>query len=214
MSDTDDPPEPTDDKYDQWEQDDLVLFLWLIQNIEPAIASNLTEYLTARSLWDALVVTYSSGKDKLQTFDLHVKANEFKQNGMPLEDFWIVMRGIWGEIDRRDPNPMKCATEITTYNKIRDEQNLFQFLNALDRKYDPIKREILRWDPLPSAEGAYAAVRKESVHQNILGGISSETQGVASGLIAYKQNNTKGLGLATKGHHRSEHGWKPIGSSS
>nr|GEZ07333.1 putative reverse transcriptase, RNA-dependent DNA polymerase [Tanacetum cinerariifolium] len=51
-------------------------------------------------LWDALTVTYSSGKDKLQTFDLH---------------------------------------------------------------------EILRWDPLPTAEAAYAAVRKETAHQNILG---------------------------------------------
>ncbi|XP_076935312.1 uncharacterized protein LOC143601914 [Bidens hawaiensis] len=186
---TTNPPERTDEKYEQWEQDDLIVFSWLIQNIEPAIASiasNLTEFHTAKSLWDALVITYSSGKDKLQTFDLHVKAYEFKQNGVPLEDFWIVIQGIWGEIERRDPNPMTCATDITTYNKIRSEQKLLQFLNALDCKYDPIKREILRWDPLPSAEAAYAAVRKETAHQTILGTNSgdSSNQGVAAGLAA------------------------------
>ena len=93
---TQNPPEPSDD---QWEQDDLIVFSWLIQNIEPVLASNLTEFPTAKTLWDALTVTYSSGKDKLQTFDLHVKANEFKQNGVPLEEFWIVMQGIWGEIE-------------------------------------------------------------------------------------------------------------------
>ncbi|KAJ0868825.1 putative RNA-directed DNA polymerase [Helianthus annuus] len=59
------PPEPDDDKYEQWEQNDLIVFSWLIQNIEPALASNLTEFPTAKSLWDALVVTYSSGKDNL-----------------------------------------------------------------------------------------------------------------------------------------------------
>lgn len=67
-------PKPTDDWFEWWEQDDLIVFSWLIQNIEPAIAGNLTEFPTAKSLWEALVTTYSSGKDKLQTFDLHVKA--------------------------------------------------------------------------------------------------------------------------------------------
>ncbi|KAJ0927704.1 putative RNA-directed DNA polymerase [Helianthus annuus] len=199
---TESPPEPSDDKYEQWEQNDLIVFSWLIQNIEPALASNLTEFPTSKSLWDALVVTYSSGKDKLQTFDLHVKANEIKQNGQPLEDFWIVMQGIWGEIDRRDPNPMTCATDISTYNRIRSEQKLFQFLNAIDRQYDPIKREILRWDPLPSAEGAYAAVRKETAHQSILGVVSSgnlSQQGVAAGLATTGTNDSEGLGFLSKG---------------
>ncbi|KAJ0453691.1 putative transcription factor interactor and regulator CCHC(Zn) family [Helianthus annuus] len=196
------PPQPTDNQYEQWEQDDLVVFSWLIQNIEPTLASNLTEFPTAKTLWDALIVTYSSGKDKLQTFDLHVKANGIKQNGSPLEDFWIVLQGVWGEIERRDPNPMTCAVDIATYNKLRSEQKLFQFLNALDRKFDPIKREILRWDPLPSAEGAYAAVRKEMAHQGILGTMADNTSsqnGVAAGLNTNRSHEPESVGLLSKG---------------
>ncbi|CAH1453527.1 unnamed protein product [Lactuca virosa] len=196
-------PEPSDD---QWEQDDLIVFSWHIQNIEPVLASNLTEFPTAKTVWDALTVTYSSGKDKLQTFDLHVKANEFKQNGVPLEEFWIVMQGIWGEIERRDPNPMTYSTDIATYNKVRSENKLFQFLNALDRKYDSLKREILRWDPLPSAEAAYAAVQKETSHQSIFGNIQ---QGVASGLNS--TGDSDGLGLVSKGR-RSDHKSNPSSS--
>nr|GFC37437.1 putative Gag-polypeptide of LTR copia-type [Tanacetum cinerariifolium] len=143
-------------------------------------------------LWDALTVTYSSGKDKLQTFDLHVKANGLKQNGAPLEEFWIVIQGIWGEIERRDPNPMTCPTDIFVYNKIRLENKLFQFLNALDRKYDPIKKEILRWDPLPIAEVAYTAVQKETAHQNIIGGTQ---QGVTSGVKL--TDDLDGIGLVS-----------------
>lgn len=96
---------------------------------------------------------------------------------------------------------MKCPEDIKTYSKIRSEQKLFQFLNALDRKYDPIKREILRSEALPSAEAAYATIRKEAAHQNILGATLSDTQsqGIAAGLIATK---AEGVGLVTKGHRR------------
>lgn len=53
---SDEPPDPADENsdYDQWEQEDLLVFSWLIQNIEPSIASNLTVFPTAKSLWDAL----------------------------------------------------------------------------------------------------------------------------------------------------------------
>lgn len=115
-------------------------------NIEPTIAGTLTEYPTAKMLWDALVVTYSSGKDKLQTFNLHVKANDIKQNDSTLEEFWITLQGVWGEIDKIDPNPMKCPDDIKTYARIRSEQKLFQFLNALDRKYKSIKGRSFDWN--------------------------------------------------------------------
>lgn len=57
-------------------------------------------------------------------------------------------------------------------------------MNGLDRKFEPFKREILRVDPLPTAEAAYATVRKEVAHQNILGTTNNESQGIATGLIA------------------------------
>nr|GFA76110.1 ribonuclease H-like domain-containing protein [Tanacetum cinerariifolium] len=97
--------------------------------------------------------------------------------------FWIALQGVWGEIDRIDPNPMKCKEDIQTYTKIRSEQKLFQFLNGLDRKFELIKREIHRVDPLPTAEDAYATVHKEAAHQIILGVTNNETHGIATGLI-------------------------------
>ncbi|GJS59570.1 hypothetical protein Tco_0654354 [Tanacetum coccineum] len=162
------------------------------------LAGNLTEYSTAKELWDALVITYSSGKDKLQIFNRHVKANELKQSDKSLEDFWIALQGVWGEIDRTDPNPMKCPEDIKTYAKIRSDKKLFQFLNGLDRKFKSIKWEILRVDPLPTAEAAYATVRKEAAYHNILGATNNEPHGIATGLIA---GETEGVGFVTKGYH-------------
>ncbi|KAK9076947.1 hypothetical protein SSX86_005282 [Deinandra increscens subsp. villosa] len=173
--------------------------------LEANVSGNLTEFPTAKSLWDALVVTYSSGRDKLQTFNLHVKANEIKQEETPLENFWITLQGIWGEIDRIDPNPMKCSEDIKAYSKLRSEQKLFQFLNALNYRYDHIKREILRLDPLPTAEAAYASVRKETAHQSILGTTpANRPSGVAAGLMAVEPEISDAAGLVAKGQRRFE----------
>nr|GEZ48146.1 ribonuclease H-like domain-containing protein [Tanacetum cinerariifolium] len=203
---TTDPPDQTSEDYEQWEKEDLIVFSWLIQNIKHALAGNLTEYPTAKMLWDALAVTYSSGRDKLQTFNLQVKANDIKQNNSSLEDFWISLQGVWGEIDRIDPNLMKCPEDIKTYSKIRSEQKLFQFLNALDRRYEPIKREILRLEPLPSAEAAYATVRKEAAHQNILGATIIETQGIATD-FATSTKPTKSYIDTTNGENDGSDHW-------
>ncbi|XP_071692055.1 uncharacterized protein [Rutidosis leptorrhynchoides] len=186
----------------KWNQEDLVVFSWIIQNIEPHIASNLTQFPTAKTLWNALITTYSSGKDKLQTFDLHVKANNIRQDGKSIEELWLKLQGIWGEIDIRDPNPMEHPNDIVKYNNIRSEQKLFQFLNSLDHKHDNIKRELLRTDPLPTVEGAYAAIRKENAHQFIFNNKTDAlTQsGIATGLVApaSKSKDFDGHGLLSR----------------
>nr|GFA50244.1 hypothetical protein [Tanacetum cinerariifolium] len=73
-------------------------------------------------------------------------------------------------------------------------------------KFKPIKREILRVDPLPIAEAAYATVRKEAAHQIILGVTNNETHGIATALIT---RETDGMGLSTKGFRRFDGKKKP-----
>nr|GEZ68832.1 hypothetical protein [Tanacetum cinerariifolium] len=115
------------------------------------------------------------------------------------KDFWISLQGVWGEIDRVDPNPMKCPEDIKTYAKLRSEQKLFQFLNGLDRTFETIKRELLRVDPLPTVEAAYSTIRKEAAHQAILGATTTDNHGVAAGLQV-GSSEPEGLGLAGKGY--------------
>nr|GEZ90532.1 ribonuclease H-like domain-containing protein [Tanacetum cinerariifolium] len=71
----------------------------------------------------------------------------------------------------------------------------------MNRKFEPIKREILRVDPLPIAKAAYAIVRKEAAHQNILRATNNEPQGIATGLIA---EETEGVGFVTKGYRLND----------
>ncbi|XP_071694518.1 uncharacterized protein [Rutidosis leptorrhynchoides] len=66
---------------------------------------------------------------------------------------------------------------------------------------------MLRIDPLPTAEEAYAAVRKESAHQSIFGAKSDAPShsGVATGLVASKSKESDGFGLVSKNQLRSDY---------
>ncbi|KAD4178149.1 hypothetical protein E3N88_26740 [Mikania micrantha] len=152
------PPSKTDATYAKWEQDDQCVFTWIIQNLESNLVNNVSQYPTTKALWEGLAITYGSGTNSLQVFDLHKKANSLRQGSYTLEDLWNKLQGIWMSIDRRDPNPMKDPEDIQIYNKKTQEHHLYQLLIAVDEKMEPIKRDILKRDPLPTVEIAYATL--------------------------------------------------------
>ncbi|GJX80895.1 hypothetical protein Tco_0329044 [Tanacetum coccineum] len=103
--------------------------------------------------------------------------------------------------NRSKPHEVPRRYQFKTYAKTRSDKKLFQILNGLDRKFEPIKREILRVNPLPTAEAAYTTIRKEAAHQNILGATNNEPQGIATDLIA---RETEGVGFMTKGYCQND----------
>ena len=88
----------------------------------------MSQYPTARDIWSSLKTTYASGGDKIQVYDLYMKAITLKQKEESLEDLWTSLNDIWISIDRRHPNPMKYVEDIEIYNTEKQEQRLFQLL--------------------------------------------------------------------------------------
>ncbi|XP_042012321.1 uncharacterized protein LOC121760762 [Salvia splendens] len=181
------PPAKTDPTFGRWQQADHCVFTWLTQNVEPRLVSRLTQYPTARDIWVSIEVTYASGSDKIQVYDLYAKAITLKQKDEPLEEIWTKLNDLWISIDRRHPNLMKYAKDINIYHTEKQEQRLFQLLVALNSKYESIKKEILRTEPLPSAEAAYAILRREDVRSSVLQTEDSGTQGIGAGLAVTNQ---------------------------
>ena len=71
-------------------------------------------------------------------------------------------------IDRKQPNLMKCSNDITTFNKIKQEERLYQFLTGIDEKFEVIRRDHLMQEKTPSVESAYAVVWREATGLQIL----------------------------------------------
>ena len=112
-------PKKIEPAYEKWEQADQTVFTWIIQNIEISLINNVSQFPTAKVLWEGLATTYGSGTDPMQIYDLHRKANTQKQGKDTLEDFWNKLQAIWMAIDKKQPNPMKCSDDIATFNKIK-----------------------------------------------------------------------------------------------
>jgi len=115
-------------------------------------------------------------------------------------------------IDRKQPNPMKCSDAIVTFNKIKQEQRLYQFLIGIDEKFEVIQKDLLMQEKTPSVESAYATVRREAVRLQILkpntsseGNISLGEVGI--GLTARNRPPGQGQGWSrseTAGRHPSQ----------
>ncbi|XP_042022888.1 uncharacterized protein LOC121770170 [Salvia splendens] len=101
------PPPRSDPSYHKWQQRDHTVFNWIINNIEADLVNEVSQYATANDLWEGLAVTYGSGADPFQVYDLHRQTDAIKQEGMSLEALWQKLQGLWISIDRREPNPME-----------------------------------------------------------------------------------------------------------
>ncbi|VFQ81431.1 unnamed protein product [Cuscuta campestris] len=136
-----------DPKFIKWRQADSTVITWILENIESDIVNQYIDYPTAWDLWKGIEATYGSGKDPLQ------------------------------EIDRRRPNPMKCPEDMTIFTQIQQQNRLYQFLQAINEEFDVEKRDILKTDPLPSVEEAYAQIRREATRKGITKGDDGPSSG-------------------------------------
>lgn len=161
-------PLPTDPAYPKWEQEDQLVFTWLIDNIEDSLVSNASRYPTAKGLWDGLAITYGSGSDNIQVFDFHRQANSIRQGDQPLDECWRKLQDLWMLIDIKEPNPMECEKDINVFNRRVQEHRLYQLLTVVSDKYSSLKRDLLKREPLPSAEVAYNEIRRSDVRDGVL----------------------------------------------
>ncbi|XP_021718356.1 uncharacterized protein LOC110686079 [Chenopodium quinoa] len=180
------PPSPTDPEIVKWTQRDSIVISWIIDNIEPELQNQYLDYPTANELWKSIEIMYGSGRDGLQIFDLMTKANKIQQGSNAIEVYYSKLTLIWKEIDRRLPNPMKCSEDKTVYNRMAQQNRLYQFLAGLDEALDKDRRDLINSDPLPTIEVAYATIRREISRKEIMKKEKTPTEDseIGSGLAA------------------------------
>ena len=127
------------------------------------IVNQFLDYTTARDLWKGIENLLSDDSDELQIFNQRDS----------IEAFYSKLQDIWKEIDRRMPNPMKHAEDITLFNTFIQTQKFFQFLAGVNDSIDKDHRNLLNQDPLPTLDKAFATIRREIVRRGIITGASS-----------------------------------------
>ena len=95
---TDAPVSPNNPEYVQWAQWDQMVFSWIVENIDGELVNKFLHYTTARGLWKGIETLLSSGRDKLQVFDLSIKVALLTQGNDSIE---IYFRKMNSAMDRR-----------------------------------------------------------------------------------------------------------------
>ena len=86
-------------------------------------------------------------------------------------------------VDRSQKQPVTCCDKgIKQFRDFTSEKRLFKFLTGLNLEYNAIRRDILKLEPYPSVEEAYALVKKEATRCKIMSLASSSPIGDATGV--------------------------------
>ncbi|XP_047956198.1 uncharacterized protein LOC125201943 [Salvia hispanica] len=129
-----------------------------------------------------------------------------KQGSRSLEETWSTLQDLWLSIDQKRQNPMKYPEDMVIHDQFIQEQRLFQFLIAIDSKYESTKREIVKMEPLPSVDQAYNLVRQEETRSQVLQpGTGTTTDGIGAGFAV------RGRSMPSHGSHGGSRGGSNLG---
>ncbi|XP_042051354.1 uncharacterized protein LOC121796605 [Salvia splendens] len=197
-----DPPEPGSKGFDEWEENDLVVFSWIVDNIENDIISDFAHHQTSKALWESLAVTFENMADKYLIYDLEEKVIAIKQGNLDLETYYRKLHGLWVDIDRSQKQPVTCCDKgVSQYRVHSNEKRLIKFLTGLNQEYDSVRREILKEDPYPSVAAAYGWVKTEAARRRIMPPTSSTPTGEADGSADSSFGGEIGHGFAAIGQN-------------
>ncbi|KAG8650848.1 hypothetical protein MANES_07G073922v8 [Manihot esculenta] len=146
---------------------EIIVRGWLIQTVEQKLRPNLLQHKISKGLWDALKIRFNAGSNKLIIYELQSKAYKLTQQGSTLEDLYNDLQAIWAEIDERQPTKIEGDNNILVRNQEIQEERLYLFLARVQSDLDPIRREILNEEPLPTLDNAYSRLRGEKLHRAI-----------------------------------------------
>jgi gag-polypeptide of LTR copia-type len=145
-------PSTTDVAYKRWEIEDNIVKSWLIKSLDNLLVGSFINCSTAREVWEALAMTFFDGNDSAQYYDLRRKTYNLRQGDSSVETYYKELQGLWREMDYRRPNTFTGIENIERYNKIVQEERLFNFLNGLSDRLDQMRAHILQTSPLPTTE--------------------------------------------------------------
>ena len=146
----------------------MVVFSWIVDNIENDIVTDFAHHQTAKALWDNLAVTFENRADKYHIYYLEEKVINIRQGSLDLETYYRRIHGLWISIDRSQKQPISCCDKgFDQFRTHSNEKRLIKFQTGLNQEYGSIWRDFLKEEPTPSVEGAYGWVKTEAADSTL-----------------------------------------------
>ncbi|KAI5324577.1 hypothetical protein L3X38_033650 [Prunus dulcis] len=188
-------PADTDPTFNKWRASDCQVKSWLFDAMQPNQIKRFIRYDTAKQVWAAIKQTYSDGADEAKIYDLHRRSFIMKQAGASVAKYYSELTEIFQELDQLSPSTMEHPKDIETRRKEVDRLLVYIFLAGLDNNFDQIRGEILRMEPKPELEAAYAHIKRESNRQGTMSEVASEATALATARSRQSRPNNYSVDL-------------------
>ncbi|GJY62332.1 ribonuclease H-like domain-containing protein [Tanacetum coccineum] len=109
-----------------------------------------------------------------------MKINHFKQNGLPVFEYYHKLNSLWRDFDiltKLSPCTCDAKSELGKHNQL---MKLIQFLMGLDDVYLPIRSSLLTQTELPDVKDAFVIVYREESHKGLGSGTGVQKPTVSS----------------------------------
>lgn len=215
-------PLPTDDeqKAEMWETCNNMVIAWLTGNVSPTIRKSIMYMTTAKEIWLNLEKRFSitNGSRK---YKLNKELYEIRQNNMPINDYYTLMKSLWEEVDCMNilpivTNPTAEVTKLLAAIELyKEESRLFQFLNGVDEIYSSQRSQLLLMTPLPNVEMACSSLMQEEAQRQLLhSDRTDDSISAMYGKASQPKANPDRFVVCTacgKRGHNGEKCWKVVG---
>ncbi|XP_071741335.1 uncharacterized protein [Rutidosis leptorrhynchoides] len=135
-------------KAEAWDTCNNMVISWIMSSASESIVKSIMFVGTASEIWTQLEKRFalSNGSRK---YKLHKDTYANEQQGNLVSDYYTRFKCIWEELDSLSELPRisnvtpEVVALLTTLNKQKEEEHLFQFLNGLYDKFSALRSQML-----------------------------------------------------------------------
>ncbi|BFG30267.1 hypothetical protein CerSpe_165410 [Prunus speciosa] len=139
--------------FDSWCIEDSIVKGWLIKTTEPDLVELFLDLPIANDVWESTTQMDYDASDKSQIW---CKATCITQGGRDIASYFVELKSVWLELDRRRPINMKCLDDVKFQQAEIHKDRIYDFLAGLDDEFDKIRGDLLRLSPLLKLEESFA----------------------------------------------------------
>ncbi|KAA8550762.1 hypothetical protein F0562_002446 [Nyssa sinensis] len=188
-------PDPTKPEYTQWNQTKDMVLTWILNSINPSLATSLEYHTDSRDVWVDLSSRFSHGNN-VRIYQLKRTLSSLQQTTNSVHDYYNRMKQIWDEFGH-----LQQSIDLKALQQQADDEKVFQFLLGLNDSFASLRTQILAMDPLPPI-GKVFSILFQKEQQRLLNIRPSETIALAVRPGGRPKSSFKCTACSKEGHTR------------
>ncbi|GAV82860.1 UBN2_3 domain-containing protein, partial [Cephalotus follicularis] len=152
-------PDVNDPINENWEFNNSIVMVWLINPMESHISRTYLFLRTAKAIGDVVNKNYSDLENAYQVFEIKNKLKDLRHGSMDITEYYNELQMLWQELDLHYQADWEGLEGNQKFKKHLEKERLYEFLAGLNRELDEVRGIILGYRPLTSIDDAFAEIR-------------------------------------------------------